>query len=201
MIKEIIEREWEFFQKVQNIGGRASCQDDFDTFYLQRKSQFEVFSTELLQSYLLDLKEAKNQGRNMIMEKYAYMMESTDPAYFLKIQNQLPVIDSSQRELIDFICQIEVSMREEFNQKYPCLAYNARETHTYEDQKDETSFETYLRGELMTYSSQTLYLYGQMLVEKMKNNRNLIIEIMEKTVISYGYASLEEAEIKIKEKE
>lgn len=201
MIKEIIEREWEFFQKVQNIGGRASCQDDFDTFYLQRKSQFEVFSTELLQSYLLDLKEAKNQGRNMIMEKYAYMMESTDPAYFLKIQNQLPVIDSSQRELIDFICQIEVSMREEFNQKYPCLAYNARETHTYEDQKDETSFETYLRGELMTYSSQTLYLYGQMLVEKMKNNQNLIIEIMEKTVISYGYASLEEAEIKIKEKE
>lgn len=200
MIKEIIEREWEFFQKVQNIGGRASCQDDFDTFYLQRKSQFEVFSTELLQSYLLDLKEAKNQGRNMIMEKYAYMMESTDPAYFLKIQNQLPVIDSSQRELIDFICQIQVSMREEFNQKYPCLAYNARETHTYEDQKDETSFETYLRGELMTYSSQTLYLYGQMLVEKMKNNQNLIIEIMEKTVISYGYASLEEAEIKMKEK-
>ncbi len=201
MIEEIIEREWEFFQKVQNIGGRASCQDDFDTFYLQRKSQFEVFSNELLQSYLLDLKEAKNQGRNMIMEKYAYMMESTDPTYFLQIQNQLPVIDSSQRELIDFICQIEVSMREEFNQKYPCLAYNARETHTYEDQKDETSFETYLRGELMTYSSQTLYLYGQMLVEKMKNNQNLIIEIMEKTVISYGYASLEEAEIKIKEKE
>lgn len=201
MIEEIIEREWEFFQKIQNIGGRASCQDDFDTFYLQRKSQFEVFSTELLQSYLFDLKEAKNHGRNMIMEKYAYMMESTDPAYFLKIQNQLPVIDSSQRELIDFICQIQVSMREEFNQKYPCLAYNARETHTYEDQKDETSFETYLRGELMTYSSQTLYLYGQMLVEKMKNNRNLIIEIMEKTVISYGYASLEEAEIKMKEKE
>ncbi len=200
MIKEIIEREWEFFQKVQNIGGRASCQDDFDTFYLQRKSQFEVFSNELLQSYLLDLKEAKNQGRNMIMEKYAYMMESTDPTYFLQIQNQLPVIDSSQRELIDFICQIQVSMREEFNQKYPCLAYNARETHTYEDQKDETSFETYLRGELMTYSSQTLYLYGQMLVEKMKNNQNLIIEIMEKTVISYGYASLEEAEIKMKEK-
>lgn len=200
MIKEIIEREWEFFQKVQNIGGRASCQDDFETFYLQRKSQFEVFSTELLQSYLLDLKEAKNQGRNMIMEKYAYMMESTDPAYFLQIQDQLPVIDLSQRELIDFICQIEVSMREEFNQKYPYLACNARETHTYEDQKDETSFETYLRGELMTYSSQTLYLYGQMLVEKMKNNQNLIIEIMEKTVISYGYASLEEAEIKMNEK-
>lgn len=200
MIKEIIEREWEFFQKVQNIGGRASCQDDFETFYLQRKSQFEVFSTELLQSYLLDLKEAKNQGRNMIMEKYAYMMESTDPAYFLQIQDQLPVIDLSQRELIDFICQIEVSMREEFNQKYPYLACNARETHTYEDQKDETSFETYLRGELMTYSSQTLYLYGQMLVEKMKNNRNIIIEIMEKTVISYGYVSLEEAEIKMKEK-
>ena len=56
MIKEIIEREWEFFQKVQNIGGRASCQDDFETFNIQRTAQFKVFYQDVLESYLNDLK-------------------------------------------------------------------------------------------------------------------------------------------------
>ena len=112
MIDEIIQREWEFFQKVHNIGGRASCQDDFETFYLQRKGQFEVFYDNLLQSYLQDLKDAKAIGRNLVMEKYAYMMESTDFQYFQTIKGDLPVLDFKQRELIDYICQVEVQMRE-----------------------------------------------------------------------------------------
>ena len=32
MIDEIIQLEWEQFDKVQNVGGRANCQDDFKTF-------------------------------------------------------------------------------------------------------------------------------------------------------------------------
>ena len=110
MIDDIIQRELEFFQKVNNRGGRASCQDDFETFYLQRKGQFEVFGEELRQSYLQDLKDAKKLGRNLLMEKYAYMMESTDPQYFQSIQDQLPIRDEQQKELINYICQIEVQM-------------------------------------------------------------------------------------------
>lgn len=37
MIEEIIQREWDFFQKVQHIDGRASCQDDFETFINKEK--------------------------------------------------------------------------------------------------------------------------------------------------------------------
>lgn len=198
MINEIIQREWDFFQDVQNIGGRASCQDDFETFYLQRKAQFELFPKDLQISYLKDLENAKNDGRNMIMEKYAYMMASTDPVYFDTIQSALPVVDEQKRELIDSFCQIEVSMRESFNQEYPYLSQLSRETYTRNDQEDDTSFETYLRGELMTYSDQTLYLYGQMLVEMMKNEKNFIVEIMKNTVRLYGYKNLEEAEKKHK---
>ncbi len=196
MIDEIIQREWEFFQKVHNIGGRASCQDDFETFYLQRKGQFEVFYDNLLQSYLQDLKDAKAIGRNLVMEKYAYMMESTDFQYFQTIKGDLPVLDFKQRELIDYICQVEVQMREEFNQKYPNLSSLMRDTYSHEDQQDDTSFETYLRGELSTYSPQTLWLYGQMIVDMLKRNENMIIHIMHKTIEAYGYSSLEEAEEK-----
>lgn len=196
MIDEIIQREWEFFQKVNNIGGRASCQDDFETFYLQRKGQFEVFGEELRQSYLQDLKDAKKLGRNLLMEKYAYMMESTDPQYFQSIQDQLPIRDEQQKELINYICQIEVQMREEFNQQYPHLASLMRYTHSYEDQQDNTSFETYLRGELSTYSPHTLWLYGKMIAHMLEKQENMIMLIMERTIKAYGYSSLDEAEKK-----
>ena len=194
MIDEIIKIEWDFFQKVNNIGGRASCQDDFETFYLQRKGQFEVFYQNVNESYLQDLKDALKVGRNLVMEKYAYMMEYTDYDYFVTIKDQLPPILEDQRQLIDTICQIEVDMREEFNQLYPNLSALARYTHSQQDEKDETSFETYLRGELSTYSSQTLWLYGQMIVNMLKQNQNIVMSIMDKTVKAYGYKSLEEAD-------
>lgn len=198
MIEDIIQREWEFFQQVQNIDGRASCQDDFETFYLQRKSQFEVFPPDLQQSYLNDLIEAKNVGRNPVMEKYAYMMESTDPSYYQTIKDSLPKIDDMQLQMIDTMCRIEVEMREEFNEQYPYLSQNARYTHTSEDEIDDASFETYLRGELKTYSMETLSLYGIMLIYKYKHQQNLITEIMTRTVKAYGYESLEDAERKLK---
>ena len=63
------------FQNVRNTGGRAACQDDFETFDVMRKSQFLTWDLPLLESYWQDLQEGKAQGRNLVMEKYAYMME------------------------------------------------------------------------------------------------------------------------------
>lgn len=194
MIEEIIKREWDFFQKVHHIDGRADCQDDFETFYLQRKSQFEVFYDDVNKSYLQDLKDYEKIGRNPLMEKYAYMMESSDPEYFQTIKEYLPQLAPQQIQLINSICAIEVDMREEFNQQYPHLASHARYTHTSEDTQAETSFETYLRGELSTYSFETLWLYGKMLVDMINKQENIIFSIMEHTAKAYGYQSLEKAE-------
>ena len=35
-IEKLIQMEWEDFQKVNNEGGRASCQDDPETFFISR---------------------------------------------------------------------------------------------------------------------------------------------------------------------
>ena len=79
LIDEVIEREWEQFQYVQNEGGRASCQDDHETFVIMRKSQFMNWTQELLESYRQDLIEAEAAHWNLLTEKYARMMESTAP--------------------------------------------------------------------------------------------------------------------------
>ena len=39
-IEKLIQMEWEDFQKVNNEGGRASCQDDPETFFIMRRSHF-----------------------------------------------------------------------------------------------------------------------------------------------------------------
>ncbi|MGE4487789.1 MAG: DUF4125 family protein, partial [Synergistaceae bacterium] len=40
IIESIIQMEWEFFDKVENEGGRASCQDNWETFSKMRRSQY-----------------------------------------------------------------------------------------------------------------------------------------------------------------
>ena len=42
----------EAFDKVENQGGRASCQDDYETFSIMRKSQYMLWSREMLESFV-----------------------------------------------------------------------------------------------------------------------------------------------------
>ena len=37
----IVAAEWFMFDKVNNIGGRADCQDDLETFSIMRRSFFQ----------------------------------------------------------------------------------------------------------------------------------------------------------------
>ena len=63
IVGRLIDKEWFFFGQVNNIGGRASCQDDFMTFRIMRSSQFETWDEEVLLSYERDLKQAEAAGR------------------------------------------------------------------------------------------------------------------------------------------
>lgn len=194
IIEQIVEMEWEMFQNVRNTDGRAACQDDFETFDVMRKSQFLTWNLPLLESYWQDLQEGKAQGRNLVMEKYAYMMESTAPKEYEAIATGLPKISEEKQAMVEQIVAIQVGWREEFAKKYPHLSGQARIIHTSEDTLYDISFETYLRGELKTYSMQTLVLYGRRIVVFVQEQKNMTEEIMRYTTAFYGYKTLEDAE-------
>ena len=132
LINQIIEMEWEMFDHVHNAGGRAPCQDDEWTFYTMRYSQHNAFSADTLKSYEQDLLQAIREGRNLLTEKYAYMMEFTDPDYFdQNLRDHLPRIFSGTGRPL------------------------------FGTGEQDVSFHIYAIGELKTYSVRTLLLYLQ----------------------------------------
>jgi len=194
MIEKIVELEWKQFDRVENEGGRASCQNNFGTFEIMRKSQYMTWNEELLSSYYNDLLAAEQSGWNLIMEKYARMMKSTAPEKYARLESQLPVRSQEREAITEEIVKIQVAWMEDFSKKFPKMAGNARSIHTYEDNAFNTSYETYLRGELGTYGEETFVLYGRFIAKLLQEDKNLAYETMSNTARMYGYESVEDAE-------
>jgi len=194
LVDTIVDLEWKAFDKVENQGGRATCQNDWETFSIMRRSQYATWNESMLNSFIADFRNANQRGWNLITEKYGRMMKSTSPQEYEKIKESFPVISSEKEAIIEEIIKIQVKWMEEFSSKYPKSAGNARIIHTREDAIDNTSYETYLRGELSTYSDNTLELYGRFIVTLLQEGKNLAEMIMENTAILYDYASLVDLE-------
>ncbi len=192
----IARAEFEAFDKVQNEGGRASCQNDWSTFRIMRMSQYMTWNEDMLLQYLYEFRDNMAKGRNMVEEKYARMMKSTAPESYAQFADKLPEISAQKQEIIEQIVDIQVGWMEEFAADYPKLGANARTIHTYEDLPNDTSYETYLRGELETYSDRMLEMYGRYVAEYARDGRSVTRDIMENTISFYGYKSFEEAEEK-----
>lgn len=194
LVDAIVKLEWQAFDKVENEGGRADCQNDWNTFSVMRKSQYLAWPMELLKSFYMDFVEANDRNWNLITEKYGRMMESTAPEEYAKIADKFPKCTEQKRAIVNQIAQIQVGWMEDFAKKYPYMAGNARTIRSTTDNPYNTSYETYLKGELMTYSDQTLSMYGRWVVELNQEEKNLAEMIMTNTALLYGYESLDAAE-------
>ena len=126
-------------------------------------------------------------------------MKTTDPVSYADICDKLPALSETQESIIEQIVALQVSWMEAFAAEYPNMASNSRSIHTAEDTPFNTSYETYLRGELSTYSPQTLKMYGSFVIELEKEGQNLAEMIMTNTALLYGYESLEQAEARLRE--
>lgn len=195
LVEEVIRREWDQFQRTENEGGRASCQGNWPMFHQMRASQFMTWPEDLLRSYLDDLDEANRVDRNLVTEKYARMMASTAPdEYRERIEPFIPRLSDERVARQERVIAVQVAWARDFRGRYPKLGAAMRVLTTAEDTPEDTSFETYLRGELGTYSDRTMALYEAMVENLQAAGRNLTEQTVANTVRLGGFADLEEAE-------
>lgn len=195
LIEGIMNLEWDMFQNVKNIGGRAGCQDDRETFTIMRRSQYENWTDEMLLCYYNYALSCEERGRNLVTEKYGRMMEYTDPRYYREhVADHMPYVPEKNYRLIDEIVEIMVEWGEELAERYPRLASAGRPVTAEGDSTGCTSQETYERGELATYPTDLLELYAAYLKELKAQGKSLAVMIQETMVRLYGYQTIDEAE-------
>ena len=163
---------------------RSSCQDYPESFKRHRRVQFTAWSVGTLKSYLNDLKNAVEEGSNLMTVKYARM------------DNLIP--EENKNPLIMEIVKIQYGWQQEMFSKYPYLMGGARPLSKSEDNARKTSFETYLGGELETYSGATLELLYKDMSKKIKDGVNMSEEVYGYLVREMGYQSIDDAEMKAK---
>lgn len=197
LINGIIRAEWGMFTTTQNNGGRASCQDDWPTFEIMRRSQHAVWAQDTLESYLSDLNEAKGRGENLIAFKYGYMMRVTYPEEYRLIEKLLPPISEEKTAIVDEIAAIHAEWAREKAKKYPLVSQMGRPQTSAEGGR-WAAIDNYLYSELLTYSEPTLLLCLRDTRAAQERGENLSVKIVENTARLYGYASLEALEASMK---
>ena len=194
IIEEIVREEWRQFQLINSQGGRASCQDDWEQFSIMRSSQFLVWPEPLLSSYAQDLQSASLEGRNLIFNKYAYMMARTDPAGYERVKHVLPELSQERKDYLEQAVQIHVRWAEDFARMFPKFAARGRVIHQEDERCGLTSIETYQRGELYSYGPRTQLLYCEFVFRCEREGKNLTYLVRDQMAKMYHYESVEDME-------
>lgn len=184
---QIVAIEFDLFDRVQNEGGRASCQDDFRTFEIMRGAQFDAWSDEMRESYWDDLMSSIEQGRNLVMEKYAYM---TGYDYMGEREGY-----ERKQELLSKAMALMNEDTLAFRAQYPNVASRSR---TFGHDAGRTpSVDRYLFCELMTYSANTLELMVAYISKLREKGTSLAMAIHQNIARRYGFESLDDMEVRL----
>jgi hypothetical protein len=179
LIEQIVQRELDMFLSVP-ADGAYTCQEQPESFRLHRRVQFSIWSPDTLESYLQDLIHAQEEGVNLMTVKYARMDD------LIPRTNDNPFIEK--------IVEIQYRWQLEMFEKYPKLMGGARPLSSSDDAASKTSFETYLKGELETYSDRTLSLLHRDMKDFRRRGINGSEQVYEILVKEMGYESLEDVE-------
>lgn len=169
LLQEIISLELRMFMAIEPTTP-SFCQEQPEAFKLMRRSNYEVLSDETLASYLNDLEEAMEEGRNLVELKYA------------RIDNLITPLNNNP--LIDRIVEIEEKWLKELEKEYP-LTFTS---------KADFAAGVYLRSELETYSDRTLELYYRDTRKALEEGRNLTAERYTYLFRQTGYTSIDDVE-------
>lgn len=193
LVEQIIALEWPMFHQV-NGEDRADCQENPAVFRAMRGAQFCAWSPQAAECYLADLKAAQAAGRNLVREKYIWMMERTDPAGFEHFRSELPELTEEQNRLIAALWGHFLPQTERLRREFPAVALGGRPLLAQDGGEDDTSLETYQIGEWKTYSEATLTALLELTEKLEEQGVDLVRLIQENSVAAMGYPTLEAAE-------
>ncbi len=171
LIEEVIERELAMFLAVKNEGGPASCQQNPDMFRHWRWMIFSVLSDKYIESYLQDIIEAIDEGRNLLLEKYARM------------DNLIPCV-SPNMEKVSAITAAERLWLTQLAKEYPLQFAQQLQR-----------FDFYFSPEIETLSERTLDCYLSCIAKAQEDSRNLALERYENMYKRMGLPSVAEKEV------
>ncbi len=152
LIPDVVSNEWEMFTNTNNIGRRSSCQDQKGNFIASRAAYWNIFDEQVLSSYLNDLSNAK------------------DPDYIKTIKHLLGPVTDKKLNLVDSIMLIYMKWEESLISS--SLDIKNRVLYKQYDSKDNTSVETYMSGELTSYSEETLSLILAQFLKNVSDGEN-----------------------------
>lgn len=184
LIERILDLEMNMFLNVRSEVP-VSCQENPDAFRLHRRAQFSVWSEDTLSSYHDDLLDAERQGRNLMTLKYARM------------EDLIPSL--SENPIIVAIVQMALEAQRGMLLRYPNILSRGRPLE--DDSSGSTSFSTYLRGELETYSERTLELLHRDIRQIGERGENWAIQTYTHLFRELGYVSLDEVEERLRKKD
>jgi hypothetical protein len=96
--------------------------------------------------------------------------------------------------MIEEIVALHVDWKLAVCEKYPNLGRKGRPVRTCDDSRYGTSFETYLRGEVKTYSPATIGKLHMFTMLQKAEGINAVERELSRQVRWYGFATLEQAE-------
>lgn len=101
--------------------------------------------------------------------------------------------------VIDAIVRIKMNWQADMMRRFPAIMGNARPLDSASDDRRITSFETYARGELATYSDATLAALHADLQDLLAQDINASEQIYRLQAEQSGFDSLEAAEAHMKQ--
>ncbi|MDR3670215.1 MAG: DUF4125 family protein [Holophaga sp.] len=167
IIGEILAIEWEMLQGAR--GGEPAGQEEEETFRLMRWMTHAVLPDDLLTRLLQSLEQAKRDGRNVMIEKYARM------------EGKIPAL--SESPLIGQLADLEGAWMAAVQRRYPLTFPGAGDT-----------FRAHLTSELETFPEDYLEALGAFETNCQKEGRNLVEERYQLLFQRLGYASIEARE-------
>ena len=194
LIGNIAGMEWKMFGLMECKNDQVESPEDYITFMIMRTAQFMAWNSETLESYFDDLNVAYDSGKNLMADKYGYLLQWTRPEAYEKLKASLTPVPQEKLALIDQIMDIQQKQAAAFGQQYPNLGSRGGRPATAAGAWPVSTQESYARSELQIYSVRTLEQYLSYLLLLAENGISFVERVMLYTVSVYGYATLEDAE-------